>query len=362
MKPVRVAQIIPRLDEGGAERGALDLAREHGKSGAAEHVIISEGGRLAGEAVRCGARFLPLPVASKNIFTAPFRVSALYRALSAVAPDVVHVRSRVPAWLHRFANLPLAIPTVSTVHGINSVNVYGKIMVHADAVICPGSAVAAHIKKHYGADSTVIGRGVDLEYFNPAVADSAAVAALRGQWDLSGKRVVLHAGRLSAQKGHEVFLHALAKSPPENAGLIAGGGRRQKRLAALARRLGIADRVRFAGARRDMREIYALADVVLSCAVKPESFGRTIAEALAMQKPVIAADHGGARDIITAGERGGKLVLPGDSGAFAAALRAPLPDASESRGRIAARFTAKRMAEETFAVYQKVLAARADFR
>ena len=83
MNPIKVVQIIPRMDEGGAERGALDLAREHGKTGAATHVIISEGGRLAAEIIKAGARFFPLPVASKNIFTMPFRMLKLYRALSA---------------------------------------------------------------------------------------------------------------------------------------------------------------------------------------------------------------------------------------------------------------------------------------
>ncbi|MBE8157979.1 MAG: glycosyltransferase family 4 protein [Betaproteobacteria bacterium] len=358
MNPIKVAQIIPRLNEGGAERDALDLAHEHIKTGAAEHILISEGGRFASEAIKYGARFFPLPMASKNIFTAPRRILKLRTALSAIAPDIVHVRSRVPAWLHRFANPPLRIPTVSTVHGINSVNAYSKIMAEADAVICPGAAVAEHIKKYYGVDSTVIGCGVDLEYLNPAAVKTAAVSVLREQWDLSGKQIVLHVGRLSEQKGHEILLQALAKLPDEYAAVIAGGGRRHKRLAELARRLGIAERVRFAGARRDMREIYALADVVLSCAIKPESFGRSIAEALAMQKPVIAANHGGARDIITAEEHGGKLIPPGDADALAAALREPLPDASLSRARIATRFTAKKMADETLAVYKKVLAAR----
>lgn len=358
MPPIKVVQIIPRMDHGGAERGALDLAREHRKTGAAEHVIICEGGRLAGEIIKIGARFLPLPVASKNIFTAPRRVLQLYRALSAIAPDIVHVRSRMPAWLHYFANKPLHIPTVSTAHGINGVNLYSRIMTEADAVICPGTAAAEHLIKHYNANPVVIGRGVDLEYFNPDAVDTAAVAALREQWDLSGKRVILHVGRLSKQKGHEIFLHALAKLPPDNAAVIAGSGRRQKRLAALARRLKVAERTRFIGARRDMREIYALADIVLSCAIKPESFGRTVAEALAMQKPVIAANHGGARDIITADEGGGRLIPPGNAESLAAALQQTPPDASQSRARIAARFTATKMAAETLEVYQKVLAAR----
>lgn len=356
MSALKIVQLLPRLQEGGAERGAVDLAREHNKSGAATHIIMGESGRLAGEIIKNGGRFLSMPLASKNPLSAPRRILQLRRILRAIAPDIVHVRSRVPAWLHYFANHSLKIPTVSTVHGINSVNAYSKIMVRAEAVICPGSATAAHVRRAYGSDNvTIIGRGVDVEYFNPMGINAALVCELREQWDLSHKKVVLHVGRLSAQKGHEVLLRALAKLPPDYVALIAGGGRRHKQLVCLARDWGVGERVRFIGGRGDMREIYALADVVVSCAIKPESFGRTIAEALAMQKPVIAADHGGAKDIITAAESGGRLIPPADVAALAAALQSPPLADVASRGRIMARFTAKKMAEETLAVYKSVL-------
>ncbi len=352
---IRVVQLIPNMREGGAERGVADLTREH--RGVAEHVVLGGGGRLAAAVIQHGGRFLPAPLASKNPLTVPSRAMHLRRILRAVAPDIVHVRSRVPAWLHYFANRTLRIPTVSTVHGINSVNRYSRVMTFADAVICPGSAAAAHVRSAYGvANIHIIPRGVDADYFNPASARKETVARLREEWDLADKKVILHVGRLSAQKGHEVLLHILAKLPREYVAVVAGGGSRRRRLIALARRLGVAERARFVGGRDDMREIYALADVAVSCAIKPESFGRSIAEALAMGVPTIAADHGGARDIIGADERGGRLVPAGDSAAFAAAIVAP-PDASESRARVKARFTAKRMADETLAVYRQVLSA-----
>lgn len=353
---IRVVQLIPKMHEGGAERGVVDLTREH--RGAAEHIVLGESGRLAAAVIQHGGRFLPTPLASKNPLTAPSRAMHLRRILRAVAPDIVHIRSRVPAWLHHFANRTLRIPTVSTVHGINSVNWYSRAMTFADEIICPGSAAAEHIRKAYNAKNiTVIPRGVDAEYFDPAKTRKESVARLREEWGLADKKIILHVGRLSAQKGHEVLLHTLAKLPREYAAVVVGGGSRRRRLIALARRLGAADRARFVGARDDMREIYALADVALSCAIKPESFGRSIAEALAMNVPTIAADHGGARDIISADERGGRLVPVGDASAFAAAIVAP-PDASESRARITARFTAKRMADETLTVYKKVLSAK----
>lgn len=360
--PIKVVQIVPRMHEGGVERGVMDLVREHHRSGVAMHQVISEGGRLSAEIIRNGGRFLPLAVAGKNPLTVPSRASKLRAVLAAMAPDIVHVRSRVPAWLHYFANRELGIPTVSTVHGINSVNFYSRIMVAADAIICPSAAVAEHIKRAYMANNvTIIGRGVDLEYFDPVAVDAQAVAALREQWELSGKRVILHVGRLSEQKGHEVLLKALVKLPPDHVALIVGGGkdRRRRQLAALVRKLGVAERARLLGSRRDMRELYALADVVLSCAIKPESFGRTLAEALAMKRPVIATAHGGALDIITADESGGVCVPPADVDALAAALAAPPPVASASRARIQAKFTARRMAEQTLAVYQKLLAQKA---
>lgn len=357
MKQIKVVQIIPRLDEGGAERGTADLVREH--RGAAQHAVISEGGRLAPEIEAAGGRFLSLPVASKNPLTAPRRALLLRRALAEIEPDIVHVRSRVPAWLHYFANRSLGIPTVATAHGINSVNWYSRIMVRADMTICPGNAAAEHLRRAYGAQNVVvIERGIDAAYFDPQKADLAAAQQLRATWGMEDKTVLLHAGRLSEQKGHEVLLHALSMLPSHYGAVIAGGGRRLDRLQTLARRLGVDDRAHFAGALSGMREAYAAADVVLSCAVKPESFGRTVAEALAMQKPVIAAAHGGALDIIGSDERAGALVTPGSPDALAkAVIAAPEPD-PESRGRILARFTAARMAARTLEVYREVLARR----
>ena len=359
--PIKVAQLLPRMHDGGAERGAVDLAREHHKSGAAEHVILAESGRLSAEVIKHGARFMPLPLASKNIFTAYSRARQLQKVLRAVSPDIVHVRSRVPAWLHFVANKKLNIPTVATAHGINSVSFYSKIMTRADAVICPGAAVAEHLQRAYGAKHlTVIGRGVDVEYFDPAKTSHTAADELRKEWDVQDNTVLLSVGRLSEQKGHENLLHALAKLPPHFVGVFVGEGRRRQRLISLARQLGVAARARFVGTRADMREVYAMADVVLSCAIYPESFGRTIAEALAMQKPVIAAAHGGAKDIITDDESGGVLVPPSDVGALVDALQKPMPNAEHSRERILKRFTALKMAEETLAVYKKILAEKGE--
>ncbi len=360
-KPISVVQLVPRLNEGGVERGTLDIVREHTKTATATHVVIGEGGKLAGQIIRHGGRFMPLPLASKNPLTALSRIQKLRHTLSIISPDIVHVRSRVPAWLHYFANGTLHFPTVSTAHGINSVNPYSRIMCQADTVICPGSAVEAHLKKAYKIENTiVIPRGVDIEYFNPDKVSASHVAKLREQWQLNGRRVILHVGRLAKQKGHEILLRAMAKLPSDNIALIVGDGKdkRRGRLAALARKLGVEDKVRFAGSCDNMCEIYSLADIVLSCAIKPETFGRSIAEALAMNKPVIATNHGGARDIIGDDETGGVLIPPADIDALVTALLAPPPDATSSRQRITEKFTAAKMAAQTLEVYRNVLAAR----
>ena len=367
---MRIVQILPSLNDGGVERGVVDSNRLYVRAGH-ESVVISAGGRRVAQIEADGGRHVTLDVRSKNPLTAPFRAWALRRALRAIRPDLVHFRSRVPGWLTLWANRPLGLPTVSTMHGLNHPGPYSSVMVRADRVICVSTAGRAFVREHYPwvpeARLSVIPRGVDLETFDPARLDAAWQADFRKRWGLEGRFVAAAIGRVSRLKGVDVLIRAVAELKdawPELAALVVGGPQKHQEgyldeLQALARDLGVGDRVVFAGSQSHIPEIDALADVLCSCNVsKPESFGRTVAEALAMETPVVAAAHGGVLDIVRDG-LDGFLVPPGDPHALAQALRR-IRGASFGplRPHIAERFTAERMAADTLALYADLLAAR----
>ena len=359
-----IAQLIPRLESGGAERGTTELAREFVRRGES-CAVISAGGRMAADVARAGGRHIELPIAGKNLFSAPFRAARLARVLRELNPDIVHVRSRVPAWLHKLGGGRGRFATVSTVHGFNRVNAYSAVMVDADAVICAGSAIAEHVRRAYGVGAErlhLIPRGVDCAYFDPRAVSSGEVSALREELGVGDRRVILHVGRLVAGKGHDVFIRGIAALRGRGAavaGVILGGDARMAGgLRDLAGELGVVDDIIFAGERGDVRAFYGLSDVVGSCSLRPETFGRTMAEALAMNVPVAASAQGGALDIIR--ERShGRLFPAGDAGAFAEGVLELLESGSpDSRGRVESEFSLEKMTEANLAVYRKVLSGR----
>lgn len=372
-KPLKILQILPSLDDGGVERGVVDSNRRYVQAGC-ESWVISAGGKRVAEIEADGGHHLTLEVKSKNPLSAPWRMLQLRRALRQLRPDLIHYRSRVPGWLTRWANRArdLRLPTVSTLHGLNHPCFYSSVMVRADRVICVSSAGLAFAQANYPwvdpARLAVIPRGVDVARFDPARADRAWMAAFAREQGLEGKFVVSAIGRVSALKGVDILIRAVAKLHaqwPELTALVVGGPQRGQEsvyanLQSLARELGVAEAVRFVGSQRNIPEIAALSRAVCSCNVsKPESFGRTVAEALAMGTPVIAAAHGGVLDIVRP-DRDGYLVPPGDVEALAEALlRLRSAAFTGLREHITATFTADVMAERTLALYRELLAERA---
>lgn len=365
---MKILQILPSLDDGGVERGTVDSNRLYVEAGH-ESWVISAGGKRVPEIERDGGHHVTLGMRSKNPFSAPFRMLALRKALRKIRPDVIHYRSRVPGWLTLWANAAkdLRIPTVSTLHGLNHPCFYSSVMVRADRVICVSSAGIAFVKEHYPwvSDATlnVIPRGVDLDMFNPETLDREWMKTFINENHLEGKFVATAVGRISLLKGVDVLIRAVAQLKdewPELVALIVGGPQKNQEnylesLHALAEELGVTERVIFAGSQRKIPEVDALADVLCSCNVrKPESFGRTVAEALAMETPVIAAAHGGVLDIIRPGEDG-FLVPPGDVNALAEALqKVKSTDFVGLRKHIEENFTAEKMAADTLKLYESL--------
>jgi glycosyltransferase involved in cell wall biosynthesis len=305
---MRIVQLLPELNEGGVERGVVELNREFTKKGI-ESFVISAGGKLENQINLDGGNHIKFDVCSKNIFTLFSRVNGLKKILKELRPDIIHVRSRVPAWLVFFANKSLRIKIVSTVHGFNSVGFYSSIMQKSDTVICVSNSIKEYIQKHYKTPEnkiTVIPRGIDLELFNPKNIDNDFIENFKKEFNLKDKFIVSSVGRVTQLKDYETFIKAILlvkKEIPNIIGLIVGGVRSDKEnylnsLKNLIKELNLEENIIFTGSQNKIEQIYALSDVVISSSKKPESFGRAVAEAICMNKPVLATNHGGVKDII----------------------------------------------------------------
>ena len=366
---MHIVQILPALDEGGVERGTVELNREFVRRGAAS-TVISSGGRLAEAIGRDGGRHIALDVKSKNPLTVLSRAWALRRVLAETKPDIVHIRSRVPGWLFVMANHRLGLPFVTTVHGFNSVGAYSRIMTAGQRVICPSTAVADYIRIHYGtpeAKIRLIPRGIDPQQFDPSRLDQTFIGEFRKTFGLEGRFVVLGVGRLTPLKGYDVLIRAtdLARRRlPQIKTVIVGGAEAARaghaqELRRLVDDLGLADHVLFAGSQRKVAEIYTCGNVLVSGnKAKPEAFGRSMAEALSMGCPVIATRFGGALDIVREGFNGW-LVEPDNAEQLADRLvQASSTSFAGLREDACARFSLDQMVTKTLAVYEEVLGAR----
>jgi len=368
---MHIVQILPALDEGGVERGTVELNREFVRRGMTS-TVISVGGRLAEAIGRDGGRHIALDVKSKNPLTAPARAFALRRVLAQLKPDLVHYRSRVPGWLFALANRTLRLPFVSTVHGFNSVSPYSRIMTAGQRVICPSTAIVAFVRRHYGTPEEkirLVYRGIDPQLFDPDKLDAAFTAEFRTKHGLEDRFVVLGVGRITPLKGYDALIRATALARarlPRIKTVIVGGAEaaragHEQELRRLVDELGVGEHVAFAGSQSKIAEIYACGNVLVSANKdKPEAFGRSIAEALSMGCPVIATRFGGALDIVREGVNGW-FVEPGADTAPQLADR--LVQASQTtftglRGDALARFSLNGMVEQTLAVYREVLAER----
>ncbi len=369
-----ILQVLPALQTGGVERGTVDIAQAIIAAGG-RAIVASAGGRLVAELDRMGAQHVVLPLDTKS----PWRVLAnrarLLRVIRSRGVDLVHARSRAPAWSARWAARQAGVPFVTTYHGTYSAGSrlkrwYNGVMAEGDRVIAISDFIADHVRQHYpaAADRLVtIPRGIDLDAFDPMAVRPERVIRLAGEWRLQdGAPVVMLPGRITRWKGHAVAIEALAAlDRPDVQLLIVGEDQGRTafvaELEAAVRALGLEGRVRFVGDCRDMPAAYMLADIVLSSSIEPEAFGRVAAEAGAMGRLVVATDHGGSRETVQADT--GWLVPPGDAGAIASALgeALDLPEGErlilgrQARAHVAARFTKAEMQRRTLEIYDTLI-------
>jgi glycosyltransferase involved in cell wall biosynthesis len=371
-----VMQLLPDLNSGGVERGTLELGRHLVRNGH-RSIVVSDGGRLVEQLEKDGSKHLRMPIGSKSPL-ALFQIWPLRQAIKKNRVDILHLRSRLPAWVGHVAlnTLPRRCRPVlvTTFHGFYSVNGYSAIMTKGAGVIAVSQGIRKHIAEKYHREQNVrlIFRGVDVEAFDQGKVDRRRTDDLSRAWGIdTAKPVLMLPGRLTRLKGQDVFLTSLSLvRNPDFQAVIVGDTEDNpgytEELRSLIDKHRLADRVRLVGHCHDMPAAFLLADIVLSTSSsEPEAFGRTTVEAMAMGKPVIATAHGGSLETVVPGETGW-LVKPADSGELAVAIdealamkRAQLEKLGENgRSRVAANFTAQAMCDKTLAFYYQLLGQR----
>lgn len=376
-RPV-VLQVMPRMVTGGAERGTVDIAVTLAEAGGTP-LIASEGGQMEYELKRAGVPHIKLPLASKNPLVMHRNVGRLVSIIEKHDVDIVHARSRAPAWSAYLAAKKTGRHFVTTVHGAyKSVSplkrFYNAVMVKGERVIATSEFIARHIRETYKVDPArvrVIRRGVDLDRLDPERVSAERVIQLARRWRLTdGVPLVMLPGRLARWKGHDTLIEALkALGDIELLCVIVGSDQDRAtyrgELEKLIARSGQDGRVFLPGHCDDMPAAYMLADVVICASTKPEAFGRVVSEAQAMGCPVVASDHGGAREQAL-GSRTAFLYPPGDAAELAKSIRAALALdagererlAAEARAFVVANFDKRHMCAATLAIYQEILRAK----
>lgn len=376
VQPV-IVQILPALERGGVERGTIEIAKAITQAGW-RAVVISNGGYLENQLKRAGAEHYKLPVHTKN----PLAWGSVSRRVRQILrdehADLVHVRSRAPAWIALPAAKNLDIPTIATIHSkFQAMNVfkhsYNAKMLSADHVIAISNYVDDVLRNQYSRfynpeSQSVIHRGADIDVFDPANVTQSRIVREAERINLPlDVPVIMLPARATSWKGHEIIIEAMAKRADKNfclvlLGIEANGSGYAEKLRNMALRLGLGGQVRLASASDDMPAALMLADVVAMPSTLPEPFGRVAIEAQAMGRPVVAFDHGGAVESIIDGSTGW-LARPNDADSLAEAVDKALSLTTKERDllsiiartHIVKKFSVEKMCKRTLKIYRKLL-------
>jgi len=371
---VNILQVIPQMHAGGAERTVIEVAEAIIADGG-QAVVVSHGGRLVDELERVGAHHITLDMKTKNPVAIWRNAARLAKIISDHGIDLVHARSRAPAWSAYWAARRTHRPYVTTYHGFYKARSrlkrrYNAIMAQGDRVIANSQFTADHVRAEHGTDPErlrVIPRGVDLAQFDPALVAPDRIRAQRQGWGVGPDRTaIVLPGRLTRWKGQALMIEALAGldvDPPVSLICLGEGGDKpgyQDSLRQAADAIGL-DLI-LPGHATDMPAAYMAADLVVCPSLEPEAFGRVAAEAQAMGARVIVADHGGAREVVEDGVTGWRA-HPGDAVAWRTAITNALSLNAENahalgesaRTRVRTLFSKTQLQNSTLRVYRELL-------
>ncbi len=376
-------QVLPALVTGGVERGTVDIAQALVQAGW-RALVASAGGPMVRELERAGGEHILLPLATKDPLAMRRNADRLTGLIREKGIDIIHARSRAPAWSARDAAQRTEIPFITTFHGVYGLGPFGlkkyynRIMTSGARVIAISYFIRDHLIQEYAVPAdriSVIYRGVDMQLLNPNHVTPTRLIQLTSKWRLpDAAPVIMLPGRLTFWKGHEVLIDALAELKRRSGGQLdmrclmvgqdQGRVRYRGTITQHAAARGVDGNVQIIDDCNDMAAAYMATDVVVSASTRPEAFGRVVAEAQAMGRPVVAPSHGAATEIVVPGVTGW-LFTPSDPISLADALSRALRLTQEERARLAATaiartqdlFSKTEMCAKTLHVYDEVLAA-----
>lgn len=373
-----IAQIIPELSQGGAEQGTIDVAAELVRAGS-KSIVISQGGNRVHELKRVGAIHIDMPVKSKNPLQIYRNIAKLKKLIKEYNIDLIHARSRAPAWSTYYACKSTDCSFVTTFHAPYNIenkakSFYNSVMAKGDRVIAISRHVENYIHNNYVVDPSkvrLIHRGVAIEKFHPTMVTAERMIKLSQEWRIpDGAPVIMLPGRLTRWKGQLEFLEAIRiLNRTDVFVLLIGSDQGRKKYSEevneAIRLKGLDKQVRIVENCSDMPAAYMLANIVVSASIEPEGFGRIPIEAQAMGRPVIGTNHGGAAETIIHNETGW-LVPPADSNMMAETIKHVLSLNENARAILATKamnnvvqnFTKDLMCDKTLDVYAEIIQER----
>jgi glycosyltransferase involved in cell wall biosynthesis len=373
MNPMNIVQILPEMDEGGVEGETLDFAIYLAGQGH-NSIVVSGGGRLVGQLEAAGVRHITWPHIGEKSFRCLKYLNKLRRLYLDENIDVVHLRSRLPAWVGYLAwklITPAQRPTlITTFHGFYSINCYSAIMTKGEYVVAVSQVIKDHILANYEIDEsrlTIIHGGCDMQAFDPGAVIPERVKVIREHWQVpqDNTPIVMLPGRLTHWKGQHVFIESLNRIKDLHfyavcVGELEAGSSYVEKLQNAIDDYGLDEKVKLVGHCSDIPAALLAADIIVSASSsQPEAFGKVAIEAMAMGRPVIATKHGGSLETIEDNTTGW-FVAPDDPHEMAMALRKVLlnrkllEDAGKKgRQRVIDHFTAERMCEKTLSLYKQ---------
>ena len=382
-KKIKVLQVIPKLGYGGTETGCYDLAHFLPEKNCKSYIITS-GGELLKFVKKGKVKIIKLPVNSKNPILIFFNTIAIFLIILFYNINIVHARSRAPAWSCLIATKLTRRKFVTTFHGTYNFNnrfkkFYNSVMVRSDLVIAGSNFIFSHINENYGEfflnnkrKLLVVFRGINTNYYNPQKVLPSKLDKFSKQFNIDrNKFIILMPGRLTYWKGQKIFIEAIKllkeqdNIPPFEAIILGDAQERnvyKKQLLVLAQQHRLGKEIKFINHCEEMPVAYRIANLVCSCSIEPEAFGRVSVEAQSMEVPIIASNIGGSIETIVK-DKTGFLFDSGDSNSLANNIIMIMQKdynslksmGFEGRKNILKKFDVDKMCNATFTEYKKLI-------